>query len=101
MSSPPRRPSVTWMASAAFWRTSATKSTTRLPASDGMDMLRTLASALGQYDPEAGDNSAQANQRKAIRVTAQMGSIVATYGRMQAGGGPGAPPPAPRHRGGN
>ena len=25
----------------------------QLPASDGMDMLRTLTSALGQYDPEA------------------------------------------------
>ena len=69
----------------------------QLPASDGMDMLRTLTSALGQYDPEAGDNSAQANQRKAIRVTAQMGSIVATYGRMQAGGGPIAPDPALGH----
>ena len=32
----------------------------QLPASDGMDMLRTLTSALGQYDPEAGDNSPQA-----------------------------------------
>ncbi|OFW10184.1 MAG: citrate synthase [Acidobacteria bacterium RIFCSPLOWO2_02_FULL_67_36] len=69
----------------------------QLPASDGMDMLRTLTSALGQYDPEAGDNSAQANQRKAIRVTAQIGSIVATYGRMQAGGGPIAPDPALGH----
>ena len=32
----------------------------QLPPSDGMDMLRTLTSALGQYDPEAGDNSPQA-----------------------------------------
>ena len=29
----------------------------QLPASDGMDMLRTLTSALGQDDSEAGDNS--------------------------------------------
>src|SRR5919106_6757261 len=35
----------------------------QLPASDGMDMLRTLTSALGQYDPEAGDNSQQVNER--------------------------------------
>ncbi len=60
----------------------------QLPASDGMDMLRTLTSALGQYDPEAVDNSQAANYRKAVRLTAQLGSVVATYGRMQAGGGP-------------
>jgi len=52
---------------------------------DGMDMLRTLTSALGQYDPEAGDNSPHANYRKAVRLTAQLGSLVATFGRMQAG----------------
>src|ERR687891_673669 len=54
----------------------------QLPASDGMDMLRTLASALGQYDPEANDNSLQANYRKAVRLTARLASVVATYGRM-------------------
>jgi 2-methylcitrate synthase len=69
----------------------------QLPASDGMDMLRTLTSALGQYDPEAGDNSAQANYRKAVRLTAQLGSLVATYGRLQAGGGPIQPDPALGH----
>jgi len=69
----------------------------QLPASDGMDMLRTLTSALGQYDPEAGDNSQSANYRKAIRLTAQLASLVATYGRMQAGGGPIQPDPALGH----
>jgi citrate synthase len=64
---------------------------------DGMDMLRTLTSALGQYDPEAGDNSASANSRKAVRLTAQVASLVSTYGRMQAGGGPIAPDPALGH----
>ncbi len=66
----------------------------QLPASDGMDMLRTLTSALGQYDPEAGDNSPSSNYRKAVRLTAQVGSLVATYGRLQAGGGPIQPDPA-------
>src|SRR4026209_1261226 len=33
----------------------------QLPASDGMDMLRTLTSALGQHDSEAGGNSQAAN----------------------------------------
>jgi len=69
----------------------------QLPASDGMDMLRTLTSALGQYDAEAGDNSQAANYRKAVRLTAQLGSLVATYGRMQAGGGPIQPDPALGH----
>jgi citrate synthase len=69
----------------------------QLPPSDGMDMLRTLTSALGQYDPETGDNSQAANYRKAVRLTAQLGSLVATYGRMQAGGGPIQPDPALGH----
>jgi len=69
----------------------------QLPASDGMDMLRTLTSALGQYDPEVNDASPQAQYRKAVRLTAQMGSIVATYGRLQAGGGTIQPDPALGH----
>jgi citrate synthase len=69
----------------------------QLPSSDGMDTLRTLTSALGQYDPEANDNSPQANYRKAVRLTAQLASIVATYGRMQNGGGPIQPDPALGH----
>ena len=69
----------------------------QLPPSDGMDMLRTVTSALGQYDPESSDNSQAANYRKAVRLTAQMASLVATYGRMQAGGGPIQPDPALGH----
>ena len=69
----------------------------QLPATDGMDMLRTLTSALGQYDPLTGDNSPQANYRKAVRLTAQLAGIVATYGRMKAGGGPIQPDPALGH----
>jgi citrate synthase len=69
----------------------------QLPASDGMDTLRTLTSALGQYDSETNDSSPQANYRKAVRLTAQMASLVATYGRLQAGGGPIQPDPARGH----
>jgi citrate synthase len=69
----------------------------QLPASDGMDMLRTLTSALGQFDPEAGDNSQAANARKAVRLTAQLSSLVAAYGRVQAGSGPLQPDPALGH----
>jgi citrate synthase len=69
----------------------------QLPAGDGMDMLRTLTSALGQHDPQVGDASRQANYRKAVRLTAQIASIVATYGRMKAGGGAIHPDPALGH----
>ncbi|MSO45159.1 MAG: citrate synthase [Acidobacteria bacterium] len=58
-----------------------------LPPVDGMDALRTLTSALGHYDREANDTSPQAHYRKAVRLTAQVGTIVAAWGRMQAGGG--------------
>src|SRR5260370_42322955 len=46
----------------------------QLPASDGMDMLRTLTSALGQYDPEAGASSPAGNSPKAVRPPAPPGS---------------------------
>ncbi len=68
-----------------------------LPPSDGMDALRTLASALGHYDHDASDNSAQANYRKAVRLTGQIASLVATWGRLSAGGGPVQPDPALGH----
>jgi citrate synthase len=68
-----------------------------LPPVDGMDALRTVTSALAHYDPEANDASPQAQYRKAVRLTAQVGTIVATWGRLQAGGGPIAPDPAMSH----
>src|SRR5919108_5662956 len=64
-----------------------------LPPVDGMDALRTITSALAHYDAEADDMSPQANYRKAVRLTAQMATIVATWGRLRAGGGPIAPDP--------
>jgi len=68
-----------------------------LPSGDGMDALRTLTSVLGHYDPDAGDNSPQANYRKAVRLTAQLGSLVATLGRVNAGGSPMSPDPVLGH----
>ncbi|MGH9313014.1 MAG: citrate synthase [Vicinamibacterales bacterium] len=68
-----------------------------LPPSDGMDALRTLASALGHYDRDAADNSPQANYRKAVRLTGQIASLVATWGRLAAGGGALEPDPALGH----
>jgi citrate synthase len=68
-----------------------------LPNVDGMDALRTLTSILGHYDAGAGDRSPQANYRRAVRITGQIGSLVATWGRMAAGGGPIDPDPALGH----
>ena len=59
-----------------------------LPAGNLMDALRTLTSALGHYDPDAADQSPQANYRKAVRLTAQISSLVATMGRLSKGQGP-------------
>jgi citrate synthase len=68
-----------------------------LPPSDGMDALRTLTSALAHYDPDAHDNSSRASARKAVRLTGQLASLVATWGRLQQGGNPVAPDPAMGH----
>ncbi len=68
-----------------------------LPAGNGMDLLRTLTSALGHYDPEANDQSPQANYRKAVRLTSQISSLVATMGRLAKGQGPIDPDPVLGH----
>src|SRR5215831_4023522 len=68
-----------------------------LPQGNGMDLLRTVTSALGHYDPDAADNSPQANYRKAVRLTAQISSIVATLGRMKNGGNSIEPDPVLGH----
>jgi citrate synthase len=68
-----------------------------LPPSDGMDALRTLTSALAHYDPDVADNSPSASYRKSVRLTGQLASLVATWGRLQQGGNPVAPDPAMGH----
>ena len=68
-----------------------------LPPGNLMDALRTLTSALGHYDADASDQSPQANYRKAVRLTAQIGSLVATLGRMSRGQGPIDPDPVLGH----
>jgi citrate synthase len=68
-----------------------------LPPGDGMDALRTLTSLLAHFDPDATDQSPQANSRKAVRLTAQLGTLVATLGRMNAGGAPVPPDPVLGH----
>jgi citrate synthase len=57
-----------------------------LPKVGGMDALRTLTSILGHYDRDADDQSQAASYRKAVRLTGQLGSIVATWGRLRPAG---------------
>src|SRR6266487_361306 len=68
-----------------------------LPPGNSMDALRTLTSALGHYDADAAEQSPQANYRKAIRLTSQICSLVATMGRINAGAGPIQPDPVLSH----
>jgi citrate synthase len=68
-----------------------------LPDVNGMDALRTVTSALAHYESDVEETSPTAQYRKAVRLTAQVGSIVATWGRLLAGGGPIAPDPAMGH----
>jgi citrate synthase len=68
-----------------------------LPTVNGMDALRTVTSALAHYESDVEETSPEAQYRKAVRLTAQVGSVVATWGRLQAGAGPIAPDPAMGH----
>ena len=56
-----------------------------------MAALRTAASALAGFDPDAQDMTEEANFRKAIRLTAQMPTLTAAWGRIRNGQEPIAP----------
>jgi len=58
-----------------------------------MEVLRTGISALSAYDPDAADNSKDATARKALRLTAQMPTLVAAWERIRRGKAPVAPNP--------
>ena len=68
-----------------------------MPPGHMMDAVRTLVSALAHYDPDVGDDSPAASRRKAVRLTAQIGTLVATLGRLAVGGAPMAPDPVLGH----
>jgi len=61
------------------------------PPQHPMETLRTAISVLSLYDPEAEDISEEANRRKAVRLTAQFGTIVAAFGRIREGKDPISP----------
>ncbi len=50
-----------------------------------MDALRTLVSLLASYDEEMDDNSAEANFRKSIKLTAKIPTLLAAVHRAQRG----------------
>jgi citrate synthase len=50
-----------------------------------MAWLRTAVSTMGLWDKEANDMEEAANLRKAMRLTAKMGTLVAAYCRIRAG----------------
>ena len=56
-----------------------------------MEVLRSAISMLSMYDSEAEDMSAEANLRKAIRLTAQTATIVTAFHRIRSGQEPVAP----------
>src|SRR5437762_3557249 len=58
-----------------------------------MDVLRTAVSLLGIYDPDGADMTREANERKGLRLLAQMPALVTTYARYQQGRAPVAPRP--------
>ncbi len=63
------------------------------PEANPMAVLRTQVSLLGALDADAGDNSEAANRRKAARLVAQTGTLVAGTERIQQGLDPVAPRP--------
>ena len=64
-----------------------------------MDALRTGVSALSAFDPQVGDNSAEATTAKGLRITAQGPTIVAAHHRIRNGLDPMPPNPGLNHAG--
>ncbi|MFB5188906.1 citrate synthase [Alicyclobacillus fastidiosus] len=52
---------------------------------NAMEVLRTAVSDLGLYDPDNGDESIEANIRKATRLVAQIPTIVTSFERIRQG----------------
>jgi citrate synthase len=58
-----------------------------------MEILRTGVSALSAFDPDVEDNSREGTLRKALRLTAQMPTLVAAWERIRRGRPAVAPSP--------
>jgi citrate synthase len=66
-------------------------------ATPPMDVLRTTVSALSASDPDLHDTSTTANQRRAVRLTAVMPTIMASWEHIRNGREPVAPLPDDSH----
>ncbi|PYM89536.1 MAG: citrate synthase [Candidatus Rokuibacteriota bacterium] len=53
--------------------------------SDPMRVLQSVVSMLGMRDPDATDNSREANFRKAVRLTSQIASAICVHHRVRSG----------------
>jgi citrate synthase len=62
-----------------------------------MDALRTAVSALAASDPDARSMSPEANRRKALRLTAQLATLVAALHRLRQGKAVVPPDPGRTH----
>lgn len=50
-----------------------------------LEALRTAVSVAGMYDPDSRSNTDEANKRKAVRLTAQIPTMVGTVNRLRGG----------------
>ena len=55
---------------------------------DPMRVLQAAVAMLGMYDPDATDNSREANRRKAARLTSQMATAICAHHRVRGGHAP-------------
>ncbi len=53
--------------------------------SEPIDVLRSMVSVLGQFDPNANDNSPEAVDAKSISLTARFPTILAAFSRLRQG----------------
>ena len=61
------------------------------PEADPMAVLESAVAALAFHDVDAGDNSLEAAQRKALRLTGQISTLCAAWNRIRQGAEPLAP----------
>jgi citrate synthase len=59
-----------------------------------MDALRTVVSSLSANDPDLESNDPEADRRKAVRITAQLPTIVTSFHRLREGNQPIEPDPS-------
>ena len=72
----------------------------RLPEdTPAMTALRTGVSAMASFDPEAEENTEEANRRKATRLVAKIPTVIAAFQRLREGDEPVDPDPELSHAG--